>query len=1244
MIETNALLRLIRRRPRNSGAGAPTPRARVSRRLGYACLMTLLCLLSTLECFNARASTGDAAFTAGSYVITPSADDQTAVVQIAGIINTTANTTSGSLGFELWYSSAPYNGGTIEGYEVAASYLPIGNCTSSQLAPGASCTGITVTDTLTVPPAGTYYPVLVLVEFESSCTTNNGYCIDDYVNLLNVVTGGPTVTVSPVNDGGSGSTGNAEVSGPIQVSPIDWTSDTVDITAASVTNISNVTSGSLALQLWFTDTPYTGGVINSGYKVASFPLPASCTTGNAQLAAGMSCTSIDSGTISVTAPPAGTYYAALVLVEYNPSLCPSNAGYCIDNGLALENQETVPDPTVITTTTTTTTATGGGGGGGGGSFSLLDCFGLALLLVLLSLAKGRPDTMLLHKRSLGRAARVVGLCALGVTISAMSATTSGWEARVSTNLLKVYRVAAARTADSIDTGTTKPSQPSVMTGARFDAAGRVQVDAVFDCAQSQPTDTVKAAGLQINAAVHTAPICVIEGWVAPSSIPKVASVTGINQVQLPVYALRRHPKVAQPQPASSQLFSPSLRFAGRTHAAGTTPTIDGNGITITRADQFIAQTKTNGSGVTVGVMSGDATNLALIQSRSELPKVTVVGPSPGVTPTQSTDPTDEGTMMLEEVHAVAPGANLAFCGPSTAVEYVGCLGTLTSAGATILVDDLAFPGFDLMSSNGAFPKAVQGAVAANVALFTVTENFNGSYWEGNYAPVALSTLGPGGLLTCNGQSDYYAASFGGALGEELTVLASGTYPVFIQWADPFGANVSNFDVYVISMSGTIIACQNAAGSSDTYITFDTPIAQGNYIFVVATPNSSLAGKFIKFFVGGDGDTTLSTTTTGSIISPQAFVPGVITVGAVNGADGIGGTIEPYSGQGPINLLFPSPIQIQAPSFVAPDAVYVDAAGTDFTPDSNGLFDGTSAAAPNAAAVAALLRGAFPNMTPTQLTSALQSGAVQLASTVPSGTFGYGRVDALGALAVNPAPTLSAWPNTSVAGGGSTTSSPLTVAGFGNLTLTVTSSNAALIPASLVAAGAAGVTISPATCGAGTTACTIVATPVIGQVGTATVTVTATDGASRQGQTAAVITVTKPAAPTITASSGSSQSITVGGTLSPINFALTGTGTLTVSAVSSNGTVLPQSGVSISSGCGSTSVNCSASLSPAPGQTGSSTVTLTVRDPYSQTSVATATLQVNAVAPTHGGGALGSWFVLSLVGLAVGKIFAYRRRW
>jgi hypothetical protein len=150
------------------------------------------------------------------------------------------------------------------------------------------------------------------------------------------------------------------------------------------------------------------------------------------------------------------------------------------------------------------------------------------------------------------------------------------------------------------------------------------------------------------------------------------------------------------------------------------------------------------------------------------------------------------------------------------------------------------------------------------------------------------------------------------------------------------------------------------------------------------------------------------------------------------------------------------------------------------------------------------------------------------------------------------------------------------------------------------------------------------TPVIGQVGTATVTVTVTDGANRSAQTMSTITVTAPAPPTVSVTSGGSQTFMEGGSASPISFSLLGTGALSVAANSSNATLLPNSAISLSSGCGTSTKSCTATLTAASGQFGSSTITLTVKDAYGQSGNASAALTVNDPPPPSksGGGSLG----------------------
>lgn len=689
----------------------------------------------------------------------------------------------------------------------------------------------------------------------------------------------------------------------------------------------------------------------------------------------------------------------------------------------------------------------------------------------------------------------VGIAVAWGSTTSPAVTADAWRLRVSARLLSIYDAS--------------PGGRSTESAARFNEKGWVQADIHYDCAGETPTQALVAAGLSLGSEVRLRPFCVIEGWVAPETLSRIAVVAGVERVTLPAYAV--HPR---------------LKGTAAAPAASTSSTIDLNGVKIMRADQFVTQTGAGGTGAKVGVQSGGISNIKTIQARGELPAVQVVKPADG-----SASPAgDEGTALLEELHAVAPGAALTYCGPSTYVEYTSCLSQMVATGSTILVDDIIFPQQDLLSSDSSEVQAIEQLLAQHpgVALFTAAGNYNGSYWEGNYSPVALSSLGlppltcPSGGVT---QTDYYVAQFDGDPSQLLTVVQPSSIPVAFAWADPPDQNLSKFDVYwVDSADSTQSGCLAAGAVSDNQISQNVNFTANNYTVYIATPDATAAGKFMKLWIGGDGLTTLSKPTVGSVVTPQAYANGAVTVGAVNGSDGVGNKIEAFSSVGPATLLFPQQTQVQVPLLVAPDGINVDATGTYFAgslfPDGN--FYGTSASAPNAAGVAALIQGAFPALSASQLVAALKAGATQLSSPTPDGTFGYGRIDAIGALGTFPAPTMTALPTDAALNAG--TSSPsyaFTVSGTGALHFSVTSSNTSSIPASVVAAGSAGVTITPAGCGVSTLTCSLTVMPANGPGGTVTLTVAAVDGANRSASSSITVSVTgNQSAPTNSTSAGS----------------------------------------------------------------------------------------------------------------------------
>jgi Subtilase family len=796
-----------------------------------------------------------------------------------------------------------------------------------------------------------------------------------------------------------------------------------------------------------------------------------------------------------------------------------------------------------------------------------------------------------------------------------------WQSRVTPRVQQVVGSAQGNT-----------SSPATIAGsaARFDSKNRLHIDVEFDCAHPAPTVSMIAAGMVIGTTVNVPPMCVVEGWAPTSSIAALASVPNVKKIDLPKYS-RSHPPLS-PRSGLTGIG------AAATSATNGTPAIDGNGVTIMNADKYIQQTGKSGASITIGVISDDATNLAVIQGRGELPaSINVITPS--ANPTSHPTLTDEGTMMLEEVYAVAPGANLTFCGPQTATEYLACVTNLIAAGTTVISDDLGFPGYDVMS--GSTQNAVAQALAnlltanPNVMLYHSAGNDAQDYWQGAYTAAPSpggETCAPSGQAP---QTDNFFQQFGA--NKYLTWQTKGGNPLLLASVVPTGqATSNNIDLYVYNPNtAQVVACSTSATGGTTgatsYTVIDgSAIPSGTYHIIIGTQGASLSGTFLKLIGIGDGADTFTPVAAGAPASPQAFAAGVVLVGAVYGHDGIGNTIEQFSDTGPIQIEVPAASTLQAPHLVAPDGIFVDTTGTKFT-TSGGIFFGTSAASPNAAAVAALLRSAFPSLTPVQVTNFMQVGAAPLGASSPNGTFGYGRVDALGALAIIPGPTVTGLQGISIVGGGAPAVVPFTVGGTGAVAVSTSSS------VSLTSSGSAAIAISPPTCGNPTAACTLTVTPAVGSFGTANIQVAVKDGANRSSSVPVAVAVTKPAAPTVSLTSGASQSVNVNTAIAPVMFTLTGTGSLVVTPVSSN-----VAGLTITSGCGTTTMTCTANLGTAMSTAGTATLAITVKDAYVQSASATATV-IETVPPKSGGGGMDRWTLLVLGCLVLLQASRFRLR-
>jgi subtilisin family serine protease len=382
-------------------------------------------------------------------------------------------------------------------------------------------------------------------------------------------------------------------------------------------------------------------------------------------------------------------------------------------------------------------------------------------------------------------------------------------------------------------------------------------------------------------------------------------------------------------------------------------------------------TGVDGTGVTVGVISDGAGTL----------------PPSAIPANCSAGSGSEGQAIADIVHTLAPGATVLFSeGISSSQAFIESINCLRAAGVNVLVDDIGFydePFFE----DGPVAQAERAAVQAGVSCHSAAGNDAQDHYAAPFKPANGSGLHD---FATTGPSSTF---------DEIDVAAGKTLDCVLQWNDPFGASSNDYDlaVYDLTQSPRLLITDSTNPQTGTQDPFEMVSLQnvGRDLGRAGVEIRLVHGdvRDLKLFCFG-GETYQYLTPAGSIIGHPA-VPEVVAVGAVDLTSR--DIIEPYSSQGPVEISFPAPESRAKPDVVGIDGVTTDA--PSFSP-----FFGTSAAAPDAAGIAALLLEKNGCSTPAQVQQALVSSAVGLS---PSGSaddvFGSGRLDAAAAIQALPPP-------------------------------------------------------------------------------------------------------------------------------------------------------------------------------------------------------------------------------------------------
>ena len=496
----------------------------------------------------------------------------------------------------------------------------------------------------------------------------------------------------------------------------------------------------------------------------------------------------------------------------------------------------------------------------------------------------------------------------------------------------------------------------------------------------------------------------IRANVTAGVLARIRSLGGTVINSVPKYrAIRAHIPLAAVEPLAAHDAVQFIRPADEavTRKDDTSEGDAAHGANLARTSHGVT-----GAGIGIGVISDGVRTLAERQASGDLPaRVTVLPGQEGSG--------DEGTALLEIVHDIAPDAELYF---ATAyggqAQFAANIEALCEAGADVIVDDIGYYR-EANLQDGLVAQGVNAATAGGCYFFSAAGN-NGNLndetsgvWEGHYAA--------GTSLVVEGETAGVRHDFGSDQEENpVRGLVRGT--IVLQWADPLGKSANDYDLFLVDGDGNVIesSTDTQGGSQDPIESISLGFFAYSDARLVIVKVSG-AGRYLRLQVF-DRNLKIATAgnTYGHAAAENAVGVGYVDVRDAGGAGGVfDGTesVSSDSSDGPRRVFFQpdgKPVtagdstttggqkfqKLAKPDLAA--AGCVSTATPGFSP-----FCGTSAAAPHAAAIAALMleaAGGPGHVTLAELRAAMAGAALDIEATGVDRDSGAGIVMAPGAVA------------------------------------------------------------------------------------------------------------------------------------------------------------------------------------------------------------------------------------------------------
>ena len=518
--------------------------------------------------------------------------------------------------------------------------------------------------------------------------------------------------------------------------------------------------------------------------------------------------------------------------------------------------------------------------------------------------------------------------------------------KVSSQLLEAQRTPAQRKVSSqlLDEQRT-PTQRKLNSQLQDALRAPLQKPTVAGTSRLQATDPdAKNERVMVDIRTDVTPTVLKRirdlGGTVISSVPKYQAI----RAQLPLRAVERLAALD------------AIRTIRPADEAVTRKDNTSEGVVAHRANSARRTHSVDGTGIGIGVLSNGVRSLADRQASGDLPaRVTVLPGQAGRG--------DEGTALLEIIHDLAPGAELYFAtGSGGQAQMAANIEALCEAGANVIVDDIGYT-LEAAFQDDIVAQGVNAAVAGGCYFFSAGGNDGNlthgttGVWEGDYAA--------GSALTVDGETLGVRHDFGGGV-EANEVSGFRVSAIVLQWADPLGASANDYDLFLVNEDGDVVASSTDTqdGTQDPIESILSPFFDFSGLNLVVVKASG-SDRYLRVHAF---DGRLAIQTAGNLYGHSATENAVsVAMVDVRTAAGSGNvfngteSVRTDNSDGPRRIFFqPNGTAITAGNFSStggkllqkPDLTAATCVSTA-TPGFS-IFCGTSAAAPHAAAIGALM--------------------------------------------------------------------------------------------------------------------------------------------------------------------------------------------------------------------------------------------------------------------------------------------------